>query len=104
MHVCHTCDNRACCNPSHLFVGTAADNNADRARKGRSAPRHKIWAVQHPPKGERNGRAKLTEGDVREARALHKSGMTTQEIAKQFSVSNGTIWFIVSGVNWTHVE
>lgn len=35
MVVCHSCDVPKCCNPSHLFIGTHADNISDRDNKGR---------------------------------------------------------------------
>lgn len=45
LFVCHRCDNPRCCNPAHLWLGTAAENNADRDAKGRAGP---------PPGGKPN--------------------------------------------------
>ncbi len=44
---CHACDNRRCCNPSHLFAGTHSDNMLDSVAKGR----HKNTRKTHCPVG-----------------------------------------------------
>lgn len=36
-HICHKCDNRLCCNPSHMFMGSMYDNVHDMVAKGRAA-------------------------------------------------------------------
>jgi hypothetical protein len=78
--VCHTCDNRRCVNPRHLFLGTNADNHADKALKGRAA------------KGERNGNAVLTDDSVAQIRAVRQAtGDTYASIARDFGVDPGHV-------------
>lgn len=49
MMVCHTCDNRRCINPAHLFVGTALDNNRDAIAKGRHVTQRHPKPIPVPP-------------------------------------------------------
>lgn len=91
--VCHTCDNPACVNPAHLFLGTAKENFHDCLSKGR-----------YSPKGSGNAAAKLTEEDVVRIRNLFASGGWSQQgIADIFGVKQTAISNIVHRRTWAHV-
>lgn len=93
LYVCHRCDNPACCNPRHLFLGTAADNNADKHLKGRAR------AGDH--KGAKNGNAKLTEGMARQAIEMIKAGKTNVAIGRELGITHSLISRIRVGRSWT---
>jgi hypothetical protein len=102
--VLHHCDNPPCVNPSHLFLGTHADNMADMAAKGRGgggAPTHTNPARYPVRVGERNPNAKLTPGQVAEIRTLRTDGVSLRELGRRFGVHNRTIERIVKGDRWT---
>ena len=70
MCVLHYCDNRPCCNPDHLYLGTNANNTADMLARGRES------------RGERSGQAKLTETQARDILEKHTLGlMVRKELA-----------------------
>lgn len=90
LKVCHTCDNPKCVNPSHLFLGTDADNVKDRDSKGR----------RKPLQGVRHGRAKLSEQDVL---GIRNSTLSHVTLAKQYGVSAVQISTIRKRKQWTHI-
>lgn len=104
---CHKCDNRRCCNPKHLFLGTRGDNNRDRARKGRSSKGQSHYSKTRPERlarGSKNGSSKLREADVVEILKRVAGGESRRSVAKNKGVSRVTIDNIVNGKKWAHVR
>ena len=92
LFACHRCDNPPCINPAHLFAGTPKQNSEDCAAKDRSCH------------GERQGSHKLTEADVRAARADYATGkFTLKELARVYGVSPSGIGLAIRGVTWSRV-
>jgi len=92
MSVLHHCDNPPCVRPSHLFLGTQADNIADMDAKNRRKAT--------PMPGELNGRAKLTWRDVSEIKRELSMGGVIAHIAKRYSVSHTVISQIKRKLRW----
>ncbi len=91
--VCHRCDNPACCNPVHLFLGTLAENVADMKAKRRARTSDR--------RGANNPRARLKQSDVDEIRSRHASGdVTAQELAAAYGVGLSHVYKIVSNKSW----
>lgn len=88
MLVCHSCDNRACCNPEHLFLGTHADNAADAAAKMRTTL------------GSRNPAAKLDENTVVHLKIALEYGMPIAMVAEKYGISVSHVYAIRSGKAW----
>jgi hypothetical protein len=95
MDVLHRCDNPACVNPDHLFVGTALDNINDMKRKGR-----RRWIG---PSGEANGNAKLGSGQVKEIRRRRSSGEPGKSIARDFGITPTHVYDLTNRKAWRHV-
>ncbi len=95
--VCHHCDNPACVRPTHLFLGTAKDNNRDRHFKGRSRGLFTAGA-DHPAKiraGDGHWCTKLSNKNVKEIRRLHSTGWSQKALGTAFDVNPATISRII---------
>lgn len=99
-HVCHRCHNPACCNPRHLYDGSALTNMQDRAEAGRYASGDDHWSRRAPERvvaNERHGMARLTDEDVARLRAERAAGADRATLASRYGVSRTHVSRIVSG-------
>lgn len=96
MDICHTCDNRACVNPSHLFLGSRLENMRDCMAKGRIARGEALGNR----KGSAGPAAKLTDDEVR---FIRSSGIKSKILAAQFNVTNDNINRIKRRDTWKEV-
>ena len=132
LFVCHRCDNPACVNPQHLFLGTQKDNMQDMSRKGRQvfqvhpekAPRGDLNGTRKHPEsrprgdkhhfklypedhanGERVHTAKLNTAKVREIRLRYaKGGASYEALGREYGITKSTVGRIVHRKYWKHVE
>lgn len=89
LHVLHTCDNPKCVNPSHLYLGTDADNTRDKVGKNRQA------------KGQMLPQTKLTPEIVSTIRFRYETEKITQrQLGFEYSVCQATICLILMRKNW----
>lgn len=79
--VCHSCDNPPCCNPSHLWAGTQADNVQDMIRKGRARP------------GTGGRPRKLSDDEILEMRHRHAiEDISCVDLARDYDISRATVY------------
>lgn len=89
--VCHHCDTPACCNPDHPFLGTNAQNTADKVAKGRQA------------RGTATRLALLEPEEVPRIRDAYAHGAPTKALAGAHGVTRATIRNVVTRLTWKHL-
>jgi HNH endonuclease len=92
LYVLHTCDNRKCVNPKHLYLGDQLKNMDDMYKKKRN----------NQPKRENHPNSKLTSKKVKDIKKLLKSGMMGKDIALKYNLHKQTIYNINSGKIWNN--
>ena len=84
-YLCHKCDNRACVNPDHLFLGTQRENMQDCSRKERLGF------------GEASPAAKLTDQECAKIRGAASGNESQASIARRFGINQSTVSRLLHG-------
>ena len=92
MLVLHSCDNGMCVNPGHLFLGTTADNIADKVAKGRQA------------KGTMFGRSKLTDETASELLRRYCEGDRPSLLMSEYGICSGSFYQMITRETWKHIS
>lgn len=88
--VCHTCDNRKCVNPGHMFLGSNAENMADKVAKKR----------QETGANVRKKTTKITPEQALEIRARGKTGAKPTALAREYGLSQSFVSEVIAGKKW----
>lgn len=92
--ICHRCNNRSCCNPNHLYLGTQKDNMEQCVFEGRLKTSF----------GEKHGQSKLNEKDVKKIKELYNTKNYSQRcLGKLFNISHSEISRIINNQVWKHI-
>lgn len=121
LFVLHRCDNPSCANPEHLWLGTQADNMADKMAKGRfrngaythpeqyrrGKNHHNSLRPERLARGESHANAKLSKAQVLEIRQRYDSAPKKwgllPKLAAEYGVHLSNIFLIVKRKNWKHI-
>ncbi len=112
--VCHSCDNRKCVNPDHLWIGNHKENIQDAKKKCRlkktTGYKHTKETKEkfklrkpHDKRGVKHHLCKLTQDDVLEIRRLMKTKIKRKEIVKIFGIKRNYLYDIASYKTWPHL-
>src|SRR3990167_4061840 len=99
LFVLHSCDNPPCCNPSHLRLGTQADNIKDCIERGRNAPNAIRFAHQELKRrqevGIPRGNGKLNTEQIIEIRRRYSHGEPMSSIARRYGIRYQSVYAVV---------
>lgn len=96
LFVLHQCDNPACINPKHLFLGTHEDNMRDCTRKGRQGGDKR--------RGVRNTQARLTDSDIVQIRMwASEIKVPSRAVSSLYGIGDTQAYLILSGQKWKHI-